>query len=91
MNPITIDFNLSDYTLICKKSKCSTYFFKKCLVAFEDELLPFSAVTIQFYPNRLTRRPLVAMLKDLVQCIVEDDADSQQIAEIIYLFLFHLG
>lgn len=91
MNPVNIDFWLSDYTLMCKKSKCSDYFFKKCIVAFEDESLPFSAVTIQFYPNRLTRRPLVAMLKELVQCIVDGDEDSQQIAEIIYLFLFHLG
>lgn len=91
MNPVTINFNQCDYTLICKKSKCSTYFFKKCILDFEDESYPFSAVTIQFYPNRLTRRPLVAMLKDLVQCIVDDDADKQQIAEIIEMFLFHLG
>lgn len=91
MNPVTINFNLCDYTLICKKSKCSTYFFKKCILDFEDETYPFSAVTIQFYPNRLTRRPLVATLKDLIQCIVDDDADKQQIAEIVEMFLFHLG
>lgn len=91
MRLITIDLNRSDYTLISEKSKCSTFFFKKCIVEFEDESLPFSAVTIQFYPNRLTRRPLVAMLKDLVQCILDNDEKREQIAEIIMIFLFHLG
>lgn len=91
MKLVTIDFNLCDYTLICEKSKCSAFFFKKCIIEFEDESLSFSAVTIQFYPNRLTRRPLVAMLKDLVQCILDNDEKREQIAEIIMIFLFHLG
>lgn len=91
MKPVTINFNQSDYTLICEKSTNSIFFFKKCIVTHEDMEYPFGGVTIQFVPDRLTRRPLVAMLKDLVQCIVDDDVNSQQIAEIIYLFLFHLG
>lgn len=91
MKTVTIDINQCDYTLICEKSANSIFFFKKCIITHEDIEYPFGGVSIQFIPDRLTRRPLVAMLKDLVQCIVDNDADSQQIAEIIYIFLFHLG
>lgn len=91
MKTVTIDINQCDYTLICEKSANSIFFFKKCIITHEDIEYPFGGVSIQFIPDRLTRRPLVAMLKDLVQTILEDDVNKEQIAEIVYRFLFHLG
>lgn len=91
MKPITIDLLVSDFSLIKAKSPCSIYFFQKCKIKEYDDTYSFPSVSITFKTDRFTRRALTSMLKDLVQEIYLNDEHSEQLCEIVYLFLFHLG
>lgn len=91
MKPVTIELCQADFLLISEKSASSKYFFSHCIINHEDYEYPFGAVTIQFVPDRLTRRPMVAMLKDLIGCILEDDVNKEHLCELVYLFIFYLG
>lgn len=91
MKPVTVSLELSDYKLVQQKSKCSVYFFQRCKITEIDKGMPFEAVDITFTPDRLTRRPMIAMLKELVEAVWKHDEDSSNLCSIVYLFLFHLG
>lgn len=80
----------SDYCLIREKSANSIYFLKRCIIVAEDMQYPFGAVTLQFVPDRLTRRPMVAMIQDLIDSILEDDVNSEHIGELAKMFLSKL-
>lgn len=90
MSPVTIELDQCDFDMIREKSKNSTYFFQKCVIVHEDESFPFSTVTIKFVPDRLTRRPLVAMIYDLIYCIKENDPNKDQLYYLVWLFLLKL-
>lgn len=90
MKPVTLYLDSCDYDLIKAISSNSVYFFKKCQVLYEQTDVPFTSIAIMFTPNRLTRRPLTAMLKDLI-CYVADDNDNKElVCALIYKFLFYL-
>lgn len=91
MKPVTIELCQADYCLIREKSDSSKFFFSRCIIDQEDYEYPFGAVTIKFVPDRLTRRPMIAMLKELISCILEDDVNKEHLCELVFLFIFYLG
>lgn len=79
-----------DYCLIREKSDNSIYFLKRCIIVTEDYEDLFGGVTLKFVPDRLTRRPMVAMIQDLIDAILEDDEYSEHIGELAKMFLSKL-
>lgn len=90
MKPVTVYLDSCDFDLIQSLSPNSAYFFKKCKVLREHTPMPFEAVTLIYTPDRLTRRPMVAMLKDLICAIADGDKNSEILCALVYIFLFSL-
>lgn len=90
MKPVTIYLDSCDYDLIKAISPNSVYFFRKCQVLFEQTDVPFTSVAILFNPNRLTRRPMTAMLKDLICAVADNHEQKELLCALIYKFLFYL-
>lgn len=80
-----------DYCLLREKSANSIYFLKRCIIVAEDYEYPFCAVTLKFVPDRLTRRPMVAMIQDLIDVIIQDDVNSEHIGKLAKMFISKLG
>lgn len=91
MKPITIYLDSCDYDLIKATAPSSRFFFQKCSTMFEQTDVPFTQVAILFTPNRLTRRPMVAMLKELICAVADGNEHREVLCAIIYKFLFYLG
>lgn len=90
MKPKSIEMCQCDYCLLREKSDNSIYFLKRCIIVTEDYEYPFGGVTLKFVPDRLTRRPMVAMIQDLIDVILEDDVNSEHIGELAKMFLSKL-
>lgn len=90
MKPVTIYLDSCDYDLIKAISPNSVYFFQKCQVFFENTDVPFASIAVMFTPNRLTRRPLCAMLKDLICAIADNHPSKEVICALVYRFIFYL-
>lgn len=91
MKQVTIYLDTCDYDLIKSISHNSTFFFKKCHILVEHTTMPFSSVAIMFTPTRLIRRPLIAMIKDLVCAIADGNENKELLCSLIYRFMFYLG
>lgn len=90
MKPVTIYLDSCDYNLIKTISPNSVYFFKQCQVYGEQSTFPWDGVTIVFTPTRIVRRPLVAMLKDLICAIAGNHPSKEVICALVYRFIFYL-
>lgn len=88
--PTTIYLDACDYELIKSISPNSVYFFKQCKVYDEHTTFPWVSIAIVFTPTRLVRRPLVAMLKDLICAIADNHPSKEVICALVYRFIFYL-
>lgn len=91
MKTVTIYLDSCDYDLIKATSPSSRFFFQKCSTMYEQTDVPFSQVAILFTPNRLTRRPMVTMLKELICAVADGNNHREVLCALIYKFLFYLG
>lgn len=90
MKPVTLYLDSCDYDLIQSLSPNSVYFFKKCKILSEQTSMPFEAVALIFNPDRFTRRPMVAMLKDLICAIADGNKNGEVLCALVYKFLLSL-
>lgn len=90
MKTVTLYLDSCDFELIQSLSPNSAYFLKKCKVLREHTSMPFEAIALVFTPDRFTRRPMVAMLKDLICAIADGDKNSEVLCALVYKFLFSL-
>lgn len=91
MKSVTIYLDSCDYDLIKATAPSSVFFFQKCKLMFEQTDMPFTQIALFFNPDSLTRRPMIAMLKELICAVADGNEHREVLCAIIYKFLFYLG
>lgn len=87
MKPTIIYLESSDLELV--KSLCpgSTHFFLQCSIVPNREGLPFQSVTVSWINNRLARRAMRLMLKELITLINSGHQHRELLADIAIRFI----
>lgn len=87
MKTTTIYLESPDLVLVRQLCPGSAHFFSHCSILEERDGFPFKAVSISWINDRLARRSMRLMLKELVTLIKDEHPQKELLADIAIRFV----
>lgn len=87
MKTTTIYLESTDLVLVRQLCPGSTHFFSLCSILEERDGYPFKVATVSWKNDRLARRSLRLLLKELVTLIKDEHPHKELLADIAIRFI----